>query len=448
MYNKTAVNEPKYFDSLYPDTTRQKEIALLIPFLEKGLSSQLIGLPGVGKSNILRLLSYNKDVRFKNFGEYEKFLHFTYIDCTEIKGRPLLDITKFILLSLSFSLGERRLMEESKKVSEFLEEGLKLHDELILFQSLKKSLDYLSIEKKLTINLLFDRFESILPNINDQFFTNLRVLRNHAKYRFGSIFSLTRPLEELIEPTLLSDFHDLIVGNEIYVSLLDPVGIDFRISYIEKAVRETLKQDLKEKVLLLTAGHSKLTKLSVEAVVAEKENPQNLEEFLLKKPALQGGLFGIWNALLPAEQLALKNKISYSQALEKYPYLTNSGLLTLNGISIPLFEKYIQSVSIDSNEKITFDEVKNEILFGSTQISDKLSPSEFKLLKFLIQNKEKLLTKDEIINAIWSDQKSQEGVTDQALDQIFYRLRKKVELDAANPHYIHTVKGKGYRLTD
>lgn len=438
----------KYFDSLYPDSTRQKEIALLIPYLEKGLSSQLIGLAGVGKSNILRLLSYNKDVRFKNFGDYEKFLHFTYIDCSEIKGRPLLDITKFILLSLSFSLGERRLIEESKKVNAFLEEGLALHDELILFQSLKKSLDYLSIEKKLTVNILFDKFESILPNIDAQFFTNLKILRNHSKYRFGSIFSLTRPLEELVEDALLSDFHDLIVGNEIYVSIFDPVGIDFRVSYIEKAARVSLKKELKEQVVMITGGHARLTKHAIESLSAEEETPQNLEEFLLKKPAVEKALSDLWKNLLPAEQLALKSSISYENAIEKHPYLTNSGLITLSGISIPLFEKFIQSVSIDSIEKITFDESKNEISFGETKISDKLSPSEFKLLKFLIQNKEKLCTKDEIIDAIWSDQKSQEGVTDQALDQIFYRLRKKVEQDASNPHYIHTIKGKGYRLTD
>ena len=438
----------KYFDSLYPDTTRQKEIALLIPYLEKGLSSQLIGLPGVGKSNILRLLSYNKEVRFKNFGEYEKFLHFTYIDCSEIKGRPLLDITKFILLSLAFSLGERRLIEESKKVNEFLEEGLALHDELILFQSLKKSLDYLSIEKKLTVNILFDKFESILPNINAQFFTNLRILRNHAKYRFGSIFSLTRPLEELVDPTLLTDFHDLIVGNEIYVSIFDPIGIDFRISYIEKAARQTLDEVLKSQVISLTGGHARLTKHAVESLSAESEKPEKLEVFLLKRPAVEGALSDLWKNLLPAEQLSIKGG-ALKQTQENMPYLTNTGLVDQNGkLTIPLFEKYIRSVSINSSEKITFDEEKNEILFGATQISDKLSPSEFKLLKFLVQNKEKLLTKDEIINAIWSDQKSQEGVTDQALDQIFYRLRKKVEQDAGNPHYIHTIKGKGYRLTD
>jgi DNA-binding response OmpR family regulator len=86
-------------------------------------------------------------------------------------------------------------------------------------------------------------------------------------------------------------------------------------------------------------------------------------------------------------------------------------------------------------------------MLGEIAISEKLSPFEFKLMIYLIQNKEKLCSKDEIINAVWGDQKSQEGVTDQALDQIFYRLRKKIEKDPSNPRYIHTVKGKGYKLS-
>ena len=102
---------------------------------------------------------------------------------------------------------------------------------------------------------------------------------------------------------------------------------------------------------------------------------------------------------------------------------------------------------IESTEKLVFDEEKNEIMLGAESVTDRLSPSEFKLMKYLIQNSEKLCSKDEIINSVWGEQKSQEGVTDQALDQIFYRLRKKIEKDPSNPSYIHTVKGKGYRLT-
>ncbi len=434
----------KYFESLYPEGTREKELSALAPFIGKGLSSQVVGLPGVGKSNILRLLAYNLNVRAKHFGEYEKIMHFVYIDSTEVKNRPLFDITKFILLSLAFSLGERRLIDESKKVNEFLKNGVSMQDELVLFQSLKQALDYLSIEKKLTVHLLFDRFDSLLPTIDSQFFTNLRVLRNHAKYRFGSVFALTRPLEDVCEPELLSDFHDIVAGNNVFVSLFDPIGMDFRLSYIEKAAHKTIPENTKKEILNLTGGHAKLTKLSYEALISEDETPSSLRDFLLKRPTIQGALSEIWNALLPSEQIELKN----SPITNASSFLTNSELIKNNAPSIPLLSEFIKTTSVSSKDKLTYDSEKNDIRVGDASISDKLSPSEFKLLKFLIANKEKLCSKDEIINAIWSDNKTQEGVTDQALDQIFYRLRKKIEQDPTNPHFIHTIKGKGYKLSD
>lgn len=434
----------KYFESLYPDTTRQAELSRLAPLIAKGLSTQVVGLPGVGKSNILRLLAYNVGVRAKHFGEYEKVMHFVYIDTSEVKNRPLFDITKFILLSLAFSLGERRMTEESKHVNELLKEGVSMQDELILFQSLKQALDYLSIEKKFTVHLLFDKFDSLLPTLDEQFFTNLRVLRNHAKYRFGSTFALTRPLEEVAEHHLLSDFHDIVAGNSVYVSLYDPVGISFRLSYIDKATSKKIPPRDREELLKLTGGHAKLTKLSYEAVASEEETISNLQEFLLKRSTVQGALFEIWNSLLPSEQLELKRG-TFSDVSE---FLKSSYLVESNGIKIPLLSEFIKNTPVSSIDKITYDEEKNEIYVGATPISDKLSPSEFKLLRYLIDNKERLCTKDEIISSVWSDTKTQEGVTDQALDQIFYRLRKKIEEDPANPHFIHTIKGKGYKLSD
>lgn len=436
----------KYFDSLYPPTTRSREFKLLIPYLEKGLSTQLVGIPGSGRSNVLRLLSYNKDARHQNYGDYEKHLHFVYIDCSEVKNREIFDIIKFILISLSFSLGERLMTTESVRVNDFLKEAISTRDDLILFQGLKKSIEYLTIEKKLTVHLLFDRFESIIPSINSQFFTNLKILRNLAKYRFGCIFSLNRPLEELSDPTLLADFHDLIAENVIYVALKDDDWLNFRSDYIEKAARKKMSEENKKEALGLTGGHSKLSKLSFEALVSEEETVTNVEEFLLKRPTIQKALEEIWEALLPSEQKALKENISYEKAKSEYPYLINTFLLTENGISIPLFDKYIRTVPIESLEKLSYDPEKNEIFLGDNSISERLSPSEFKLMKYLINNKEKICSKDEIITAVWSSQKSQEGVTDQALDQIFYRLRKKIEEDPTNPHYIQTIKGMGYKL--
>jgi len=435
----------KYFDSLYPPSTRERELKLFIPFIEKGLSAQLVGLPGSGKSNILRLLAYNRDARHHNYGEYEKQLHFVYIDSSEIKDKSIFDITKFILISIAFSLGERRHLEESKIINNLLKEGIEMNDEMFLFQSLKKSLDYLSIEKKMSVFLIFDKFEVAIPTLTSQFFTNLRILRNHAKYRFASIFSLTRPLEELLDPQLFSDIHDLIAGNIVYIGVNDPVGIEFRLSYIEKAARISLGDEMREKVLSLTAGHAKLSKLSYELLTHEESIPEDLENYLLSKPTIQGALHEIWAALLPSEQKTLKSEHLLREADLNHKYLIDSFLIDNGKITIPLFEKYVASINIEV-DSLVYDDEKNEILLGSTPFSESLSPSEFKLLKYLIQNANKICTKDEIIHSVWGDQKSYEGVTDQALDQIFYRLRKKIEEDPTNPKIITTIKGVGYKL--
>ena len=99
-----------------------------------------------------------------------------------------------------------------------------------------------------------------------------------------------------------------------------------------------------------------------------------------------------------------------------------------------------------SNETIQYDAVANDIKKGDITLSDILTSSEFRLLKFLLENPDRLLQRDEIIKAVWKDTKSQEGVTDQALDQLIFRLRKKIEDDPNNPKYLQTVKGRGIRF--
>jgi len=79
-------------------------------------------------------------------------------------------------------------------------------------------------------------------------------------------------------------------------------------------------------------------------------------------------------------------------------------------------------------------------------ISDLLSPQEFRLLRFLIQNEGKIIGRDEIIEAVWTDVKSQEGISDEAIDQMIFRLRKKIEDEPQAPKHIVTVKGLGVRF--
>jgi DNA-binding winged helix-turn-helix (wHTH) protein len=436
------------FESLYPNDAMYDQVEKLADFVKKGMSSQVIGLPGTGKSTLLKLLAYNTGVRTKHFGEEQKNFHFVYMDFSEIKKRPMLDVIKFMIISLAYSLQERGLTQQSKQINIFLQEAILLQDELILFQTLKRSVDFLT-QEDFSLIFLFDRLDQYLPDITEHFFINLKVLRNRAKYKFSAVFSLSRPLDVLVEPQILAEFYESVAGNTIFMPLSDLTGLAFRLSYLEKLSGKTIDKKVFENILHLTGGHNKLTHTAIEAVLSERESPMNLEEFLLKRRQIQATLYGLWEYLTPHEKAHLKNMTSDELAGdEDIIFLTHAGLIAQNGeILIPLFSGYIDALKNTGSQTLEFKPETNEIYKGEENITQNLSPSEFRILRFFIQNKDKVLEKDAIIQAVWKDTKTREGVTDQALDQIIYRLRKKIEDNPNDPHHLQTMKGKGYKFS-
>lgn len=456
--------EPEHFEALYPDNTRFKEIEKILSFVKEGHSCQLIGIPGTGRANLLGLLPYNKNVRIKHLGDNQKWFHFVLLNFSEIRKKPLLDATKFIFLGLLDSLRERKMDKEYAAVNTIFKEGLGLNDEMVLFQGLKKTIDFLAVEKELTIVFLFDRFEEYVPTVTSDFFANLRILRNRAKYRFSVVFSTNRPLDDMLEPIFFSDFYEFMAGKNVYLPLLDKPGLDFRISYLEKITGKKVDKKILDEIMKLTGKHGSLARHCLEAILAaatfdvatnnEQSATSNqplvtsseLGEFFLKQKPVRSVLFGIWNSLNPFEQNLL-TLLNFAD--QDIFYLKNVGLIDKNKLTIPLLKEYaLEKNKLSAeNETIIFNEVSNEIKKGDLVISDKLTSSEFKLLKLLISNAEKIVDREEIIKAVWGNLESTAGVTDQALDQLIFRLRKKIETDPNKPRFIQTIKGRGFKFT-
>jgi two-component system response regulator VicR len=73
----------------------------------------------------------------------------------------------------------------------------------------------------------------------------------------------------------------------------------------------------------------------------------------------------------------------------------------------------------------------------------KLTPKEFLILKLLVANPQRVFSKAQIYREVWEDEYFGD---DNVLNVHIRRLREKIEDDPANPRYIQTVWGIGYKL--
>lgn len=73
-----------------------------------------------------------------------------------------------------------------------------------------------------------------------------------------------------------------------------------------------------------------------------------------------------------------------------------------------------------------------------------LTPKQFQLLVFLVENRGHLVTRDEIRRTLWKD--SPIYSWSRVIDVHIQHLRQKLEDDAAAPKFIVTVLGQGYRF--
>lgn len=71
-----------------------------------------------------------------------------------------------------------------------------------------------------------------------------------------------------------------------------------------------------------------------------------------------------------------------------------------------------------------------------------LSPTEYHLLEILARNKERVLSREELLAKGWGYYLGDSRTVDVHIS----RLRRKIEEDPENPKLLHTVRGRGYMI--
>src|SRR5450631_1074556 len=94
---------------------------------------------------------------------------------------------------------------------------------------------------------------------------------------------------------------------------------------------------------------------------------------------------------------------------------------------------------------------KNSIDFKAQEATTKtgeriqLSKKEAMLLKLLIENRNEVVTREKILQAVWG---YNVYPTTRTIDNFVLSFRKYFEEDSRNPKYFHSVRGVGYKYTE
>jgi len=96
---------------------------------------------------------------------------------------------------------------------------------------------------------------------------------------------------------------------------------------------------------------------------------------------------------------------------------------------------------VEVDDRLVIDRVRCEVHADGRDVS--LSPTEYRLLKCLLDNAGRVLTYKSLLTQVWGLEHADKR---DYLKVHVHNLRKKIEQDPENPRYIVTERGLGYRF--
>jgi DNA-binding response OmpR family regulator len=97
--------------------------------------------------------------------------------------------------------------------------------------------------------------------------------------------------------------------------------------------------------------------------------------------------------------------------------------------------------------RLRIDMRSRRVWVRGAEVIPPLSVPQFKVLQLLNENPGEVISRQDLISQVWSDDVSQ-GVSDQALDALIRRLRDRVAQIDPDHEYLVTVRGFGFRINN
>lgn len=449
--------------STRPLTFRQTETEQLMRLAQAGESAAIIGVSGVGKSNLFNHL-LDPQVQNHYLGDGAViFVRVNFHFAADFTTRSVFSLILEQIELLGERLGRDWLpAERQAEIERYHDALLAAGDDLLVAQRyFKKGIRaVMTADSSRHLVFLFDQFGEVYREADERLFANLRGLREDYKYRL-SYFVFTRQAFDQLPPAdrAREEFCELLTANQIG---LRPYGADDAADMIAEIARRQNKEVSAadcQTLFELSGGHSGLLRAATAALLGGpadgRGSRQKKIDSLAAVPAIQQEGQKIWNSVALAEQRLLSfvahgEEVESAGDHEGVAQLVQKGLLRRppNGrgpfkLFSPLFSNFILHQKAVWDQPLYYDGPMRRITVFGKPVDPPLTRTELQIFLLLYEHLGEPVSYEEIKIAVWGDKEA-----DQPLKTNIYRLRRKLEPDSAHPRFLVTVAGYGYQLNE
>ncbi|MBN1178042.1 MAG: winged helix-turn-helix domain-containing protein [Anaerolineae bacterium] len=306
--------------------------------------------------------------------------------------------------------------------------------------------------------LIFDEFDEPFAEIEGRMFLNLRALRDRYRNALTYIVGTERPLDQIRDDTETAEFRELFAGHICTMNLTPNPEVERWVQELagqkggqlsDEEVAFVVEQAGAHPGLLQTISLLTLRARSVAPETYAKMGRALIVEAMPGDELTRRECERLWRQLAVTERAALHALAVGTPIGDKMAArLARLGLTDVRGAIFGAcfaeFARQRGQQRTDLPGGIWLDVDAGEVYING-QKAPMLTNLEYRLLQVLYERKNKLCDKYQLIEQVWGEQYIDE-VDDARIEKLISRLRAKIEEDPTDPHYLVTVRGRGYRF--
>ncbi len=439
----------------FPVTFRAEQTTILCQWLAGGESGLIVGGSGVGKSNLVSFLMNRPDMIASYIPRQPERYCFLLLDMNALPAFTVPFFYRALFQALADAAEQIDNPDLLRAMQALNAQPTKWDDPFAVLTLLQKAHRLFIRQAGKKVVWLLDRFDEACHYLDVQTLNSLRALRDRFKGDLIYLLFTRQPLARLRSLNEIDEFYEIVAANTCWLGPMVEADSRWMAQYLAGQRESVFTEATISQLICVSGGLPAFLKGAGLALAQGELNPaQSSQEWvsqLLPRPEFQRNCQEIWHDLNPDEQHALSvlQAEGDTALLDRdiIVYLQNIGLLDKNKrIFSPIFAAYIAQQRGATAGLIELHPKTRAVLRGGIALNVELTPSEDRLLSFLLEHPGEICQKDTLIYAVWPSDYQAAGISDERLAQLVKRLRDKIEPNPTDPLYIQTVRGRGYRL--